>query len=96
MLARSFSGLETCFANRNNVHMITPTAHHDHIIYEIFCIILWHIDRLLGNNRETNKTTTFVRQLPSRNNGSTVGNGVFYVILSEAISRDQPGSFQLL
>jgi hypothetical protein len=47
---------------------------------------MWHIDPLLGNNRETNNETTAVaRQETARNNGSTVGRGVFYVVRSEAI-----------
>jgi hypothetical protein len=45
----------------------------------------WHIDPLLGNDRETNNETTAVaRQRPARNNGSTVGNSIFYVVRSEA------------
>jgi hypothetical protein len=40
--------------------------------------ILWHIDPLLGNDRETNNNTmTVARQRPARNNGGTVGSGVF-------------------
>jgi hypothetical protein len=39
---------------------------------------LWHIDPLLGNDRERNKTTAIAKQQPVRNNGSTVGTGVFY------------------
>jgi hypothetical protein len=57
---------------------------------------LWHIDLLLGNNRETNETTAVARQRPARNNGSTVGSGVFYVVHSEAVSRDRPSSVQLV
>jgi hypothetical protein len=41
---------------------------------------------MLGNDRDTNnETTAVVRQRPARNDGSTVGSGVFYVVLSEAI-----------
>jgi hypothetical protein len=32
------------------------------------------------------------RQRPARNNGITVGSDVFYMIRSEAISRDRPCS----
>jgi hypothetical protein len=57
----------------------------------IYIYILWHLYPLLGNDRETNNETTAVaRQLPSRNNGSTGENGVFYVVRSEAKSRDRP------
>jgi hypothetical protein len=44
---------------------------------------------LLGNDRETNETTTVARQRPARNNGSTVGSRVFYVVRSEATDRVQ-------
>jgi hypothetical protein len=58
---------------------------------------LWHIDTLLANDRETNNETTAVaRQWPARNNGSTVGSSVFYVIFSEVISRDRPSSVKLV
>jgi hypothetical protein len=57
--------------------------------------ILWHIDPLLGNYREINNETTAVaRQRPASNNGSTVGSVVFYMVLSETISRD--GRVQLV
>jgi hypothetical protein len=48
------------------------------------------IEPLLGSNRETNETTTVAGQRPTRNNATTVGSGVFYVVRSEAISRDRP------
>jgi Uri superfamily endonuclease len=52
---------------------------------------LWHIDLLLGNNCETKiETAAVARQRPERNNGSTVGSGVSYVIRFEAILRDRP------
>jgi hypothetical protein len=61
-----------------------------------FLLILWHIDLLLGNDRETdNETTTVARQRPASNNGRTVGSGVFYVVRSEAIPRDRPSAVQL-
>jgi hypothetical protein len=51
--------------------------------------MLCRIDQLLGNDSETdNETTAVVRQPPERNNESTVGGGVFYVVPSEAISHD--------
>jgi hypothetical protein len=51
---------------------------------------LWHIDPLLDNDRETNnETMTVARQRPARNNESTVGNDVLYVVRSETISRDR-------
>jgi hypothetical protein len=57
-------------------------------------IILWHIDPLLGNNREINYETTAVdRQRPSHNNGTTFGSGVFCVVHLEAISRYRTSSF---
>jgi hypothetical protein len=34
-----------------------------------FTLILWHIDPLLGNDRETNETTVVTRQRLKRNNG---------------------------
>jgi hypothetical protein len=41
--------------------------------------MLWHVDRLIGNDRKTNNETTVVaRQRLARNNGSTVGRGIFY------------------
>jgi hypothetical protein len=46
---------------------------------------LWHIDLLLGNDKEMNETTAVATQQPARNNENTVGSGVFYVVLSEAI-----------
>jgi hypothetical protein len=49
-------------------------------------MILWHIDPLLDNDRETNNETRAVAtHRPARNNGSTVGSGVFFVVLSEAL-----------
>jgi hypothetical protein len=58
---------------------------------------IWHIDQLLGNDCETNNETMAVaRQWPARNNGSTVGSSVFYVLRSEAISLDRPSSAQLV
>jgi hypothetical protein len=55
--------------------------------------IVWHIDRLLGKDHETNNETTDVAmQQAVRNNGSIVGSGVFYVVRSETISRDLPSS----
>jgi hypothetical protein len=57
--------------------------------------ILWHIEPVLGNDGETNNETTAVaRQRPARNNGSTVGSGVPFVVSSEAISRDRRSSVQ--
>jgi hypothetical protein len=53
--------------------------------------ILWPTDPLLG---KTAKQTT--RQQPARNDGSTVDNGVFYVVRSEVTSCDRPSSFQLV
>jgi hypothetical protein len=53
--------------------------------------ILWHMDSLLGNDRETsNDKTAVVMQGPAYNNGSAVGGGVFYVVRSEPVSRDRP------
>jgi hypothetical protein len=57
--------------------------------------ILWYIDPLLGNNRETNETTAVARQRSARNNGNTDGSGVFYIVRSEAIWRDRPSWVQL-
>jgi hypothetical protein len=54
-----------------------------------------HTDPLLGNDRETNKTTAVARQRPARNNGSTVGSNVFNMVLSEVISLDRSSSVQL-
>jgi hypothetical protein len=52
--------------------------------------ILQHTDPLPGNDRETNNETTAVAmQRAARNNESTVGIGVSYVVRSEAISRDR-------
>jgi hypothetical protein len=40
-------------------------------------VVLWHIDPLLGNDRETNNDVTAVtRQRPARSNGNTVGSGI--------------------
>jgi hypothetical protein len=47
----------------------------------------------LGNDRETNnEVTAIAKQRPARNNGNTFGSRVFYVVRSEAISRDRPSS----
>jgi hypothetical protein len=63
------------------------------ILHCVYIYFLWHIDPFLGNDRETNnEIMTVVRQRPARNNGSTIGGGVFYVVLSEALSRDRPSS----
>jgi hypothetical protein len=59
-------------------------------------LILWYVDLLLGNDRETNDTMAVVRQQPARKNGSTVGSGVFCVVRSEAIWLDRPSSVQLV
>jgi hypothetical protein len=51
---------------------------------------MWHVDPLIGNDRETNNETTAVaRQRAARNIGSTVGSGVSYVVRSEVISRNR-------
>jgi hypothetical protein len=55
-------------------------------------VILWRIGSLLGNDREKTMRTAVARQRPARNNGSTVGGGVFYVVRYEAVSRDRPSS----
>jgi hypothetical protein len=48
--------------------------------------VLWHMDPLLGNDCGTNNEITAVaRQRHARNNGSTVGGGVFYVVRYKAI-----------
>jgi hypothetical protein len=58
---------------------------------------VWHIDRLLGNDRETNNETTAVaRQRPPHNSGSTSGSGVSYVVRSEIIRLYRPSSVQLV
>jgi hypothetical protein len=63
---------------------------------KIYRKILWHIDPLLGNDRETNNETTAVaRQRPTRNNGSTVESCVFYVVHFEAVGLNGPSSTQL-
>jgi hypothetical protein len=64
---------------------------------------MWYVDPLLGNDREANNETTAIasQQLRKytavlepllgsgpRNNGSTVGSGVFYVVRSKALSLD--------
>jgi hypothetical protein len=69
-------------------------------------IILCHIDPLLVNDRETNIETTVIAMQQLRKyatvlksllgNGSTVGSGVYYVVRSEAVSRDRPSSMQLV
>jgi uncharacterized protein YigE (DUF2233 family) len=47
--------------------------------------VLWRIDPLLGNARETkNETTAVAKQRPARNNESTLGGGVFYLVHSKA------------
>jgi hypothetical protein len=48
--------------------------------------ILWHIDPLLRNDRETDETTAVDRQRTASNNLNTVGIGVFYVVRSEDIT----------
>jgi hypothetical protein len=45
--------------------------------------------------KQKSEITTVPRQRPSRNNGSTVGRGVFYVFRSEAISHNRPTSVQI-
>jgi hypothetical protein len=71
-------------------------------------LIVWHIDPLRGNDRETNNATTAIaRQQLSKyatilatlvGSGqretmeSTVGSGVFYVVRSETVPLDRPGS----
>jgi hypothetical protein len=53
--------------------------------HHCICYILWHIDPLLGNDRETNNEITAVaRQPPVCNIGSTVGSSVFCVEFSVA------------
>jgi hypothetical protein len=48
-----------------------------------------YIDPLLGNDHGTNNEAMAVdRQWPARNNGCTVGSGVFYVVHSKTISLD--------
>jgi hypothetical protein len=60
---------------------------------DLSLLILWHIDPLLSNDHNTsNETTTVARQRPACNIESTVGGSVFYVVRSEAISRDRPSS----
>jgi hypothetical protein len=70
------------------------------------------IDPMLGNDRETKKrnsdhcyaTTSFICNSTgavatprlARNNGSTIGSGVSYVVRSEATSLDRPSSVQLV
>jgi hypothetical protein len=55
--------------------------------------ILWYIDVLLGNDREThNKTVAIARQFPMSSSGSIV----FYVVHSEALWLDQLSSIQLV
>jgi hypothetical protein len=50
---------------------------------------------LLGNSFvNRNSTGAVARQRPARNNGSTVGSGVFYVVRSEAISLHRQSSEQ--
>jgi hypothetical protein len=40
---------------------------------------MWHIDPLIGNDRETkNETKAIARQRPQFNDGSTVGSSVIY------------------
>jgi hypothetical protein len=53
---------------------------------------LWHIDSLIGNDRETNETTVVYRQRLARINGSTIGSDVFCVVRSEAIWFDRPST----
>jgi hypothetical protein len=57
--------------------------------------ILWRTDPLLLNDRETNNETTIVvTQRSARNNGSTFGGGIFYIVRFEAISHHRPISVQ--
>jgi hypothetical protein len=52
---------------------------------------------MLGKSHETNiETTAAARQQTASNNGSTVGDDIFYVVHSKAISCNQPSSVQLL
>jgi hypothetical protein len=49
----------------------------------------------MSNDSETsNKTTTVATLRPAHCQGSTVRNGVFYVVRSEAISRDRLSAVQ--
>jgi hypothetical protein len=59
-------------------------------------LVLWHIDPLLGNDRETNETAAVAGQRPARNSESTVGSGVFYVVRSEVIRLARPSLVQLV
>jgi hypothetical protein len=80
------------------------TTQYDVTSWKALILILWHRDPLLGDNRETNKETMAVamQQLrkyatvleqAARNNGSTVGSGVFCVVRSEAITSVQLSPF---
>jgi hypothetical protein len=59
-------------------HLILNTAYRPILkpilkIFSYFCIILWYIDPLLGNDREANNsTTTVTRQRPLNSNRGTV------------------------
>jgi hypothetical protein len=68
-----------------------------HATIYLFIFILWNIEQLIGNDRETNNETTIIgRKRPARNRKSTDGSGVFYVVCSEAIYLDPPNSVQLV
>jgi hypothetical protein len=71
----------------------------------MYFTILWHIDPLLGKDRETNKTTAVARQQSARQwngwvvitwepqqstcNRATAGNNVFYVVHAKGLSMGQ-------
>jgi hypothetical protein len=63
-----------------------PLFSQDMVVFPVNIRILWHIDPMLSNDRETNNTTAAARQRPAHNNGNTVGSGVFYVVRYEAVS----------
>jgi hypothetical protein len=65
------------------------------VFKEAWYSILWHIVPFLRNIRET-KTPAVARLWPERNNGNTVGSGVFYVVRFEAISLDRQSSVQFI
>jgi hypothetical protein len=49
--------------------------------------IVAYREPLLRNDREINETTAVARQLLARNNGSTVGSGVFRVVRAETMTQ---------
>jgi hypothetical protein len=86
--------IENILSKTLNINLYSTFLSHRFKILQIYYYCGIYVDPLLGIDRETNETTAVaVQQLrkyhikrPARNDGSTIGSQIFYVVRSEVIT----------